>query len=113
MEEAEMAPMYFQKAFQDAEGLWATNKAVINTMKEMSHFKKVPHQLGTIDCKKLISNTIIKGISRLNLAVVVALLILSKIASDSHLISCAKFSAAWLISTPESGENRGSMKKPK
>ena len=58
MEEAEMAPMYFQKAFQDAEGLWATNKAVINTMKEMSHFKKVPHQLGTIYCKKLISNTL-------------------------------------------------------
>ncbi|CBY18551.1 unnamed protein product [Oikopleura dioica] len=48
MEEAEMAPMYFQKAFQDAEGLWATNKAVVNTMKEMSHFKKVPHQLGHI-----------------------------------------------------------------
>lgn len=107
-----MAPMYFQKAFQDAEGLWATNKAVINTMKEMSHFKKVPHQLGTIDCTKLISN-IFKGILRLNLVVVVALLILSRIASDSRLISCAKFSAAWLISTPESGENRGSMKKPK
>ena len=38
--------MYFQKAFQDAEGLWATNKAVINTMKEGSHYKKVPPQLG-------------------------------------------------------------------
>ena len=31
MSEAEFAPMYFQKAFQEAEGLWATNKAVINT----------------------------------------------------------------------------------
>lgn len=46
LEEAEFAPMYFQKAFQDAEGLWATNKAVINTMKEQSHYKKVPPQLG-------------------------------------------------------------------
>ena len=42
MSEAEFAPMYFQKAFQEAEGLWATNKAVINTMKEQSHYKKVP-----------------------------------------------------------------------
>ena len=47
LEEAEFAPMYFQKAFQDAEGLWATNKAVINTMKEQSHYKKVPPQLGS------------------------------------------------------------------
>ena len=46
MSEAEFAPMYFQKAFQEAEGLWATNKAVINTMKEQSHYKKVPPQLG-------------------------------------------------------------------
>ena len=46
LEEAEFAPMYFQKAFQDAEGPWATNKAVVNTMKEQSHYKKVPHQLG-------------------------------------------------------------------
>ena len=46
LSEAEFAPMYFQKAFQDAEGLWATNKAVINTMREQSHYKKVPPQLG-------------------------------------------------------------------
>ena len=26
--------------------MWAINEAVINTIKEMSHFKKVPHQLG-------------------------------------------------------------------
>jgi len=48
MEEAEFAPMYFQKAFQDAEGLWATNKAVINTMKVQSHYQKVPPQLAHI-----------------------------------------------------------------
>ncbi|CAG5082271.1 Oidioi.mRNA.OKI2018_I69.PAR.g10080.t1.cds [Oikopleura dioica] len=47
MEEAEMGPMYFQKAFQDAEDMWAINEAVINTMKEMSHFKKV-QKLGHI-----------------------------------------------------------------
>lgn len=47
IEEAELAPMFFQKAFQDAEGMFGgVNKAVINTMKEQSHYRKVPPQLG-------------------------------------------------------------------
>ena len=57
LEEAEFAPMYFQKAFQEAEGNWAVNKAVINTMKEQSHYKKVPHQLGKQNSYLLLQKT--------------------------------------------------------